>query len=212
MSTACADAVRSHSCARLAGGRAGLKLTAFSFGGTAFSTDSGARQTSARPVSAQPTMDLACGNAVARCRLRALAAHSPLSCARLASAERCQLDHQHRHRRRQGRRRFLHRRQLFSDESVLFSMPLLLPRVAARRRGGSRRRPRQLWRRLCSAATIGRLGRATRAAQAAQATLRGSSTRLYPLSWRCRKVARHRLIFFSTAPAHAACVCAAGKS
>ena len=50
MSTACADAVRSHSCARLAGGRAGLKLTAFSFGGTAFSTDSGARQTSARPV------------------------------------------------------------------------------------------------------------------------------------------------------------------
>ena len=95
---------------------------------------------------------------------------------------------------------------------ALLDAAVLLPRVAARRRGGSRRRPRQLWRRLCSAATIGRLGRATRAAQAAQATLRGSSTRLYPLSWRCRKVARHRLIFFSTAPAHAACVCAAGKS
>ena len=42
-------------CARLAGGRVGLQLTAFSFGGTAFSHGSGACHTSARPgVRGQP--------------------------------------------------------------------------------------------------------------------------------------------------------------
>lgn len=61
------------------------------------------------------------------------------------------------------------------DDFALFSLLLLLPRVAARRRGAVRRRPRRLRQCSSAAAMFAQLGRAARPSPAAPAALGGSS-------------------------------------
>ena len=98
------------------------------------------------------------------------------------------------------------------DDSVLFSLQLLLPWVAARQHGALRRRQRRLRRRISAAATFARLGRAVRASPAFPAALRSSlaGPRVPPRD--PERVAARRRSFFSNGTAHAARLCAAGKS
>ena len=117
-------------CARFARSRRASTLTAFSPGGTASTHDLGTCRASARPVSAAP---LDSTPAARRCRgfcVPAPAAHSPLSCARIAAAQRHQFDRQHNHHRQRRCHHLPRRRQLFLDDSVLFSLLLLPPQVA----------------------------------------------------------------------------------
>ena len=183
---------------RLAGGCVGLQLTAFSFGGTAFSRGSGAHHISARPVSAPPTTWHLAGIALARCTQNAPAAHSPLACARLIAAQHCHLDRQHNRHRQRGRHHLLHRRQLFFQRLRAL---LAADAVAAGRCEAAwtvRRRPRRRRRRGSTAPMLARLGRAVRASPASPAALRSSSaaSRVPPRDIR-RKLQASTLFYFN---------------